>query len=665
MACRRSNEVSEMTLKQSGGAVVESGSGTPAAGLEQTSDVMRAEAFPDVQQFVEQLTPPLVQQLADMLQNARIARRPATLKHTLSPKPPDFYDAPKRRWTVAIYMVADGPSGNEALDAVALDELDDIYAAAQNRPNLHVAVQVDLSDQNGLIRFEVGGELHRIPEEDAAKEKTLEGFFNWVAESCPAEEYVIVFWGHSSGPVGLFGDRASLQEPISRLTLPKLNGVMRTFVASLAGAQENLLEARQCCHKCETARYSDAQPARAGCTNVKTKRAQNQAAIVLFKNCWMSTIETAFELAPYAEHMLASQARVPQIGWPYEDIFSTLDETDPRETERAAVKLRDHLWNFYSLSRNRAERDEVPYSLLNLSAVENIKDPYRKLLKGLRTLRAQEGGAKIVSDALECATVGDPALADLKGWLRVLSCSIQKLKNQRLPERKPDGSTDEAIKKVEAEFERLETPIRSLDEQLNRLVVWKREDELQGLTKEDVSRRPSSAFGGVSVFHYPDQQKDFEESMIAPSIAADSSVYTALAFEVETRWSTIAVDLYGGAAPTPVQPRPRHLPARLQFLLRTPTQLSNPDRLEHLVRLLRSAHLTEEKPVNFDHPADFKKILEFAKALFFYEEKPVNFDKPTDFAKALFFGEKALELAKTLTTARVVSAASDTTFGSR
>jgi hypothetical protein len=93
--------------------------------------------------------------------------------------------------------------------------------------------------------------------------------------------------------------------------------------------------------------------------------------------------------------------------------------------------------------------------------------------------------------------------------------------------------------------------------------------------------------------------------------------------------------------------------------------LSNPDRLEHLVRLLRSAHLTEEKPVNFDHPADFKKILEFAKALFFYEEKPVNFDKPTDFAKALFFGEKALELAKTLTTARVVSAASDTTFGSR
>lgn len=570
-----------------------------------------------------------------------------------------------RRWTVAIYMVADGPSGNEALDKVALDELDDIYAAAKDHSDLYVAVQVDLSDQNGLIRFAVGGALQRVAEADAAAEKTLEGFFKWMAETCPAEEYVIVFWGHSSGPVGLFGDRATLDGPITRLTLPKLNGVMRTFVAGLAHAQEKLLTARESCPRSRDleAAYASHRPRarrRPADAGKPAPKAEKQAAIVLFKNCWMSTIETAFELEPYAEYMIASQAKVPQVGWPYEEMFSALATTHPLNVGRAAAQLRDELHRFYQLSRNRVEGDEVPYSLLDLGAVDGIKPPYRRLLEELRAVQTLQGGAKAVNDALERATIGDPALADMKGWLRQLQEKVT------------------GVKGVSAS---VGSAVAALDTEIDKLVVWKTVDAFPDHAKSESATspvrtgngadggRPYSAFGGVSVFHYPEQQRDFEESLIAPAIAADSSLYTSLAFEAEIRWSTVAVNLYAGATPPALPPRPRHLPARLQFLLRTPTQLTRQDRLDEMVTLLRSIHggalADEDKPVRFDKRAEFAKVLEFANALFFRDDKPVRFDKPVEFAKALFFGEKALELAKTLAIAREVGGGDGTTFGTR
>ena len=66
-----------------------------------------------------------------------------------------------KEWTVAIYMVADGPSGNRGLDEIASGELARIIRAADpdsgQQPSvpkpldkIHVAVQVDLSDQEGF-----------------------------------------------------------------------------------------------------------------------------------------------------------------------------------------------------------------------------------------------------------------------------------------------------------------------------------------------------------------------------------------------------------------------------------------------------------------------------------------------------------------------------------
>src|SRR5262245_43575477 len=69
-----------------------------------------------------------------------------------------------KRWTVAIYMAADGKSGSRDLDQVATRELAQIVQSAAvksgagQKPlatDLHVAMQLDMHDVEGLVRLHV------------------------------------------------------------------------------------------------------------------------------------------------------------------------------------------------------------------------------------------------------------------------------------------------------------------------------------------------------------------------------------------------------------------------------------------------------------------------------------------------------------------------------
>ena len=117
----------------------------------------------------------------------------------------------RKPWTVMIYMIADDPAGGELLDQQANRELDEIIYATLggNRQNMNVAVQMDFRNQPDVWRRLVGEGTWVQPESAAADPSTLYGFFDWVAKYCPAYRYVLMFWGHSRGPFGLFTDRYS------------------------------------------------------------------------------------------------------------------------------------------------------------------------------------------------------------------------------------------------------------------------------------------------------------------------------------------------------------------------------------------------------------------------------------------------------------------------
>jgi hypothetical protein len=73
--------------------------------------------------------------------------------------------------------------------------------------------------------------------------------------------------------------------------------------------------------------------------------------IVLFKECFMSTLETAFEL-DHARFMIASQGKVPRLNWPYKEIFRCLAEN--KEPESAADWILDALGAHYEIGAQTA-----------------------------------------------------------------------------------------------------------------------------------------------------------------------------------------------------------------------------------------------------------------------------------------------------------------------
>ena len=119
------------------------------------------------------------------------------------------------------------------------------------------------------------------PESNAADPDTFYGFFDWVADECPAEHYLLIFWGHSAGQFGMFGDSDPFDYTAQTLTLVELGNALTAAKRSL----------------------------------------EKPVDIIAFKDCFMATLENAYELSGLADYLLASPGLVPVVGWPYDRMF--------------------------------------------------------------------------------------------------------------------------------------------------------------------------------------------------------------------------------------------------------------------------------------------------------------------------------------------------------
>ena len=140
-----------------------------------------------------------------------------------------------------------------------------------------------------------------------------------------------MFWGHSRGPFGLFTDSPFSLVPgmfapdnpafyiAQTLTLKELRAAMHSAQARLGQAVD----------------------------------------IIAFKDCFMCTLETAYELKDVATFLVASPGIVPIEGWPYEQMLASLAASnDPAVAARGIV---DELNRHYADEANRHGLTEVPY----------------------------------------------------------------------------------------------------------------------------------------------------------------------------------------------------------------------------------------------------------------------------------------------------------------
>ena len=221
-------------------------------------------------------------------------------------------DATRKAWAVLAYTVADDKGGGSSLDAAAKEELKAICDAA-DFGQVSVAAQVDFKRTRGVFRgslttkppkmrgFEtVRAEDHplwrkilgtvtrstlRVQAEakdlNAATGSVLAQFLRYGRTACPADRYLVCFYGHASGPMGLFYDADHGKSEAATL---RLNDLAGSF---------------------------DSEDGR--------------AAIIVFRDCFMNTLETAYQLRHVGEYMIASQAEAPIAGvWPWLNFMATL-----------------------------------------------------------------------------------------------------------------------------------------------------------------------------------------------------------------------------------------------------------------------------------------------------------------------------------------------------
>jgi hypothetical protein len=225
---------------------------------------------------------------------------------------------------------------------------------------------VGLSQQ---LFFDIGKRLRTLflqlsgkPDLNAASQRVLQEFLQFGRRACPAKRYLIYFFGHAFGPMGLFLDSEGERPP---------NSLRLNDLAGAIGADGG------------------------------------HAAIVLFRDCFMSTLETAFQLKSCAEFVLASQAEAPIAGvWPWDQFMEALVAGGP--SLNVGKDLGRRLSTFLSKAENRQPFADVPYALLDLSVASRLIDPLKGLVQALEGSRKESVRRTACARALEKARFGSP-----------------------------------------------------------------------------------------------------------------------------------------------------------------------------------------------------------------------------------------------------------------
>lgn len=305
-------------------------------------------------------------------------------------------------WAVLAYTIAEDPHAPTLLDTSAQLEITAICRAA-DFGRVSVAAQVDFQQRRGVYR----AAITEIPEDrgfrnidparhdlwqgilagvsageatvqlqrdatdlNAADADVLQDFLRFGRETCPAERYVVSFFGHAAGPLGVFTDAPRGQRARDTLRLPALVGAFR-------GSGQ-------------------------------------RAAVIVFRDCFMNCLEAAYQLRNAAEFIVVTQALAPATGtWPWQAFMEGLTpEASPFAAGLAVAKA---LGAYLDVPANRSNFDTVPYSLLDLGAADEVATRLEALTDALDAARLDPARARACARALEASRVGTPEDARVPG----------------------------------------------------------------------------------------------------------------------------------------------------------------------------------------------------------------------------------------------------------
>ena len=181
----------------------------------------------------------------------------------------------------------------DLLDIVALTDT----SGDQDSHLIHVTKDKLVDKGLNNIKIQSPGEV------DTGNPRTLTDFGRWTFENYPSEHYLLIMWGHGKGWKGLATDKGD-----SLLSISEFNESLRDLV--MANGGQNI-------------------------------------DIIGFDACTMATMEGYFQIAPYADYLVASEKKEPDAGWPYETIFKDLKQGKISGPEGLVKKIVDEYVKAY------------------------------------------------------------------------------------------------------------------------------------------------------------------------------------------------------------------------------------------------------------------------------------------------------------------------------
>jgi hypothetical protein len=308
----------------------------------------------------------------------------------------------KKAWAVLAYTIAEDAATTSVLDTSAQRELKAICDAA-DFGRVSVAAQVDFKRRRGVYRSalieippgergfsDINPEGHPIwsgilrgvddatteivlqrdaTDLNAADGDVLQEFLRFGQQECPAERYVLSFFGHAAGPLGVFSDAAAGQAH-DTLRLP---GLVKAF-----------------------------------------RGTGHRASVVIFRDCFMNCLEATYQLRDATEFIVATQALAPATGtWPWKAFMAAL--TPEASPYAAGLGLAKALATYLDDPAHRSGFDAVPYSLLDTSAADAVAKGLAALVDALDAARQDPARARACATALEASRVGSPESGKIPG----------------------------------------------------------------------------------------------------------------------------------------------------------------------------------------------------------------------------------------------------------
>ncbi|MFN7963483.1 MAG: clostripain-related cysteine peptidase [Thermoanaerobaculia bacterium] len=316
-------------------------------------------------------------------------------------------------WTFLVYM-----AGDNNLSGAGDTDLAEMRQVGSSG-HLNVVVQFDNAGDNGTRRIHVGHhggheKVVQLAETDSGSPEVLVDFVRWAHKAYPAKRYALVLWNHGGGwePAEIeriarasrspgFSVREAPLRAASKLRRAFFRHTLERILATSAD-ERAILSDDGSGHSLDTVELGKALEEIVGLLG-------QPIDLLGMDACLMANLEVAFQAAPYAKVLVASEETEPADGWPYGTVLDLLAEDPLLPPAELGGRIVEHYLRSYA---GNAEAGDVTQAAFDLSKIDQLVTPFDALAQAL--LVEMPGAANTLWSAhRHSASFWDGTLRDL------------------------------------------------------------------------------------------------------------------------------------------------------------------------------------------------------------------------------------------------------------